>query len=111
MNKKNFMLGNWLANNEITQEISQRDQQETSSLMSSLAPFDHAEPEQSSNPMQAFFVPGWKGESLTSKSVKKFSQTLDHIHRDVFDIFFSKVEFSRKLKISIYTEFLSYAEF
>ena len=105
------MLGNWLANNEITQEISQRDQQETSSLMSSLAPFDHAEPEQSSNPMQAFFVPGWKGESLTSKSVKKFSQTLDHIHRDVFDIFFSKVEFSRKLKISIYTEFLSYAEF
>lgn len=75
------------------------------------APFnpEHLSPQQNSS-LQSFFVPGWQGESLISKDVKIFKEILGKFHADAKKFFCRKEELSRRIKISIYDEFLSYAE-
>ncbi len=45
-------------------------------VRAALAPFV-PKAEQNEEGMSKFFIPGWKGESLTSKRVKKFNDLLD----------------------------------
>tara|TARA_Y100000768_G_C23990629_1_gene692370 strand:- start:7442 stop:10291 length:2850 start_codon:yes stop_codon:yes gene_type:complete len=78
-----------------------------------LAPFyNRAEqPVKIENQLNKFFVPGWKGESLISKNVKSFIQVLEAFHLDVTQCLQKAEMFSRKQKMAIYEEFISYAEF
>jgi hypothetical protein len=56
------------------------------------------------------FVPGWKGDSLSSKNVLKFSRLLDIIQADIKNELFKTKDFPRSIKIGLFTEFLSFAE-
>jgi hypothetical protein len=56
------------------------------------------------------FVPGWKGESLSSRQVVLFEQLLRKVQVDVRTELLKSKEFPRKIKLGLYTEFLSYAE-
>jgi hypothetical protein len=56
------------------------------------------------------FVPGWKGESLSSKQVIKFERLLKKVEDDIRNELLSTKDFPRTIKIGLYTEFLSYAE-
>ncbi len=67
--------------------------------------------EKTSNSMNKFFVPGWTGESLVSKNVKEFNETIKKIHQDVKSSFLAIPFLTSKMKLSIYNEFLSFAEF
>lgn len=63
------------------------------------------------NELSRFFVPGWKGESLISKDVKSFIKIIKEIHQDVKSHFLNSEKFSKRQKIAIFEEFLSFAEF
>ena len=68
-------------------------------------------PEESNNNFNpsTFFIPGWQGESLISKpalNIKKISYALQEDARSQFQ---SLNRLNKSLKISIYNEFLSYA--
>jgi len=56
------------------------------------------------------FVPGWKGDSLQSRSVLKFELLLNTIQQDIKNELFKTKDFPRTIKIGLYNEFLSYAE-
>lgn len=56
------------------------------------------------------FVPGWKGESLSSKQVIKFEQLLKLVQDDVKSELLKTTDFPRTIKMGLYNEFLSYAE-
>lgn len=104
------MASNWFRTNEVTQKLSKESDHGESSMAETLAPFSQ-EFTPDSPKIGDFFVPGWKGESLISKNVKKFNEILDKFHKDAKKFFYEKEALSRKLKISIYNEFLSFAEF
>ncbi len=103
---------NWLVSDHQPKKID-TNLESANIISSSLAPFSHNVPtlEENQNSIHNFFVPGWKGDSLPSKSLKKFNEILNKIHLDVKTQFFIKDSFSRKLKISLYNDFISYAEF
>lgn len=56
------------------------------------------------------FVPGWKGDSLQSKSVVRFAQLMLQIQSDVKNDLFKTKDFPKTIKLGLYNEFLSYAE-
>jgi hypothetical protein len=56
------------------------------------------------------FTPGWKGDSLPSKSVVKFERLLKTVQNDIKTELFKTRDFPRTIKIGLYNEFLSYAE-
>lgn len=56
------------------------------------------------------FVPGWKGDSLSSKSVMKFEQLMTQVQIDVKNELFKTKDFPKTIKLGLYNEFLSYAE-
>lgn len=56
------------------------------------------------------FTPGWKGESLSSKSVIRFEKLLSEVQSDIMDELLKTKDFPRTIKMSLYSEFLSYAE-
>lgn len=56
------------------------------------------------------FVPGWKGDSLQSKSVVRFAQLMQQIQSDVKNDLFKTKDFPKTIKLGLYNEFLSYAE-
>lgn len=56
------------------------------------------------------FVPGWKGDSLSSKIVLKFERLLNQVTQDVKNELMKTKDFPRTIKIGLYNEFLSYAE-
>ena len=56
------------------------------------------------------FVPGWKGESLSSKQVIKFERLLKTVEDDVRSELFKTKDFPRTIKMGLYNEFLAYAE-
>ena len=56
------------------------------------------------------FVPGWKGESLSSKQVIKFESLLKTIEDDIRNELLKTKDFPRTIKMGLYNEFLSYAE-
>ena len=111
MDKKNFLAANWFALDEDNLAKQQQTLTSKDAFQKALAPFYPKVDLTNNNELNKYFVPGWKGDSLTSKSVKAFTKALDKLHLDAKDTFFSKNELSRKLKIGIYNEFLSYAEY
>ncbi|MGE3611533.1 MAG: hypothetical protein AB7I27_18220 [Bacteriovoracaceae bacterium] len=56
------------------------------------------------------FVPGWTGDSLSSKSVLKFEKILSLVQQDIKNELFKTKDFPRTIKLGLYNEFLSYAE-
>lgn len=56
------------------------------------------------------FVPGWQGDSLSSKDVIKFDRLLSLVQNDVKTELFKTKDFPRSIKIGLYNEFLSFAE-
>lgn len=56
------------------------------------------------------FVPGWKGESLTSRDVLRFEQLMSMVQNDVRHELLKTSDFTRTIKMGLYNEFLSYAE-
>ncbi len=72
-------------------------------IISSLHPSDRFSPLQ-------HFVPGWKGESLSSKNILKFNLILDKIQIDIKNQLYKTKEFPRSIKIGLFNEFLAYAE-
>jgi hypothetical protein len=65
---------------------------------------------QDNSSINKYFTPGWKGESLTSKDVKKFVKILNTLHVDAKDCFLQMTGLNKKLKSSLFDEFLSFAE-
>jgi hypothetical protein len=63
-----------------------------------------------SNSVNKYFIPGWTGESLISKEVKKFLEILNNIHADVEYEFLNSQNLSNKIKSGIFDEFLAFAE-
>lgn len=61
------------------------------------------------SPMNCF-VPGWKGESLSSKHVIKFERLLKTVEEDIRSELLKTKDFPRTIKMGLYNEFLSYAE-
>lgn len=106
MSKSSFNIYSWLPK----QASQLSEDREDYSLQRSLADFRQA-PQQTQNSINKFFVPGWRGESLVSKEVKGFIETLKAIHADVRSKFRSISFLNSKLREGIYEEFLDYAEF
>ena len=119
MNRKPFKANNWFVkesdgNNQTSAEFKNNGQQrihtpifptfknsETSNAIDSI---------ESNDGINKFFTPGWTGESLISKDVKKFLKVLDNLHKDVAYSFTHQANLNRKLKAKIFDEFLSFAE-
>lgn len=80
-------------------------------IRAALKPFVPKSEIDQENGLNKYFIPGWKGDSLTSKNVKKFNEVLDIFHRDAKNAFLKHSNFNRKLRVSIFEEFLSFAEF
>ncbi len=115
MNKKTFSASNWFAQEKIdiidNTDIIRDRSNESSPSSSVLAPFMEAQEEKIGveTDLNRFFIPGWKGESLISKNIKSFIKTLDIFHKDAYQQFIKNEKFSKRLKISIYEEFIDYA--
>lgn len=56
------------------------------------------------------FIPGWKGESLSSKNVIQFERLLKIVEDDVKNELLKNKDFPRSIKMGLYNEFLSFAE-
>lgn len=130
MSKRSFRAGQWLLsdtkaetkNNSAQESSLQKERPRASApksesnstipanVRAALAPFV-PKSEQSDEGMNKFFIPGWKGESLTSKRVKKFNELLDIFHQEAIDAFLRHSNFNRRLESAIYDEFMAYAEF
>lgn len=61
------------------------------------------------SPMNCF-IPGWKGESLSSKQVIQFERLLKVVESDIRNELLKTKDFPRTIKMGLYNEFLSYAE-
>lgn len=110
MNKKNFSARDWVTSDQSSAQNKYSEFVGTNGQRCSLAPFSPPQVESADIPLKSMFVPGWKGESLISKSVKKFKDTLFKFQKDAFEQFTSKSNLPKRLKIGIYNEFLSFAE-
>jgi len=78
---------------------------------SQIKPLSNPASTDSSEGLNKFFTPGWTGESLMCKDVKKFITVLDRVHEDVKQSFIKLSNLNSKMKNEIYDEFLSFAEF
>lgn len=117
MSKKSFSASDWFVNKKANLNISPeniiRDRSQELKARKSLLPSfcGHEDKIQLENELNRFFVPGWKGESLISKDVKEFVKIIDHFHGDVKKHFLSVDKFSRRQKVAIFEEFMSFAEY
>lgn len=57
-----------------------------------------------------YFIPGWKGDSLVSKTGQQLNRIIDLIKVDCEKQFLNDQGFNRTLKTGIFNEFLAYAE-
>ena len=115
MSKNTFKANNWFAteatksaNIQSSEESQKRDKR---SVVFSPA-FENIDTSvlQESNSINKYFIPGWKGESLISKHVKKFLEALKNIHTDVEYKFLNSQNLSNKIKSGVFDEFLAFAE-
>ena len=107
MERSNFLADNWIADNSaLFGDLPQKKAKKPQEI---LAPFYPKKPQ--SEMMQKYFVPGWSGESLISKHVKSFKEFLDLLHKDAKRAFINKSGFPRRIKMGVYEEFLTFAEF
>lgn len=112
MNKKTFSASSWLIKKQAMQS-EEHYSEGTNGTSGQYASYNLASRDiiSENQPMNRYFVPGWKGESLTSKEVKKFNKILDALTKDSKKNLFTRALLSRKLQDSIYNEFLSFAEY
>ncbi|MCO4754706.1 MAG: hypothetical protein KC478_09485, partial [Bacteriovoracaceae bacterium] len=119
MNKRSFHAGQWFlketdATEQERQYASENEAQKEclqSTAQKALTPFVPNANADETQGLKKYFIPGWKGESLISKDVKKFNELLDHFYLDAKANLLKRNNFNRKLRISIYEEFIAYAEF
>ena len=121
MTKKTFSAQQWLQRDESSIDLSQpmvrNFGKESCSIKTKFPTFinrQHSIPRLLNNsskfsPLNCF-VPGWKGESLSSKQVIKFERLLKIIEADIKNELLKTKDFPRTIKMGLYNEFLSYAE-
>lgn len=124
MSKRSFQAGHWLLRDSeaISSDIHKSEEGHSidsdaipprvpERIRSALSPFVPKADSELESGMNKYFIPGWKGESLTSKNVKLFNEILDTFHKDAKESFLKHSNFNRKLRLSIFEEFIFYAEF
>lgn len=124
MSKKNFQAKDWFGARQSKNNLRTHSSANSAPKMGTqnpdfvpdkikqaLMPFIPKEEMSSEQGFKKYFIPGWTGEALLSKEVKDFNLIIDRIHADCLKQFKSLKTFSRRLKISIYQEFISYAEY
>jgi len=117
LSKKSFSASQWFVNKKINlddnPELLIRDRSKDLLNGSAILPSFISEEEKYKieHELNRFFVAGWKGESLISKDVKSFIKIIDHFHADVKKHFLSIEKFSKRQKMAIFEEFISYAEY
>lgn len=109
MNKSSFNASTWFQDNSTKTVADFCDYDSDKIYHQSLANFCNQD--KSVHSMNKFFVPGWRGESLISKNVKEFNETITKIHADVKKNFLEIPFLTSRMKSGIYNEFLSFAEF
>lgn len=78
-------------------------------FIQSVRPIRNLEVSDKFSPLHCF-VPGWTGDSLSSKSALKFESLLSTVQQDIKNELFKTKDFPRTIKMGLYNEFLSYAE-
>lgn len=113
MSKKGFTAKHWFNSEQsiIDSDVQNRQENTLSSYEKSMPTFENQDSNENEQNMGRFFVPGWKGESLINKDVNKFVEIVDRFHNDVKTKFKHSDQFSRRLKLAVYDEFLSFAEY
>ena len=116
MNKKVFLASNWFVKSidselENTNNIIKDRSNDLNSLFDQSQNHIEEQNQKIESELNRFFVPGWKGESLISKDIKEFIKILNKFHKDARDNFSSQEKLSRRIKMSIYDEFISFAEY
>jgi hypothetical protein len=109
LNKSSFNASTWFQDTSTKTVADICDYESDRIYHQSLANFCNQE--RTENSINKFFVPGWRGESLVSKNVKEFNETIAKIHADVKKNFLQIPFLTSKMKLGIYNEFLSFAEF
>lgn len=121
MSKKMFFAQQWLqkdmeSQDDFTLAINDKGRDEVCPIKNPFPSFKYHRPVKTQildndrfSPVHCF-VPGWKGDSLSSKNVIKFERLLNRMQSDVKHELFKTKDFPRSIKIGLYTEFLSYAE-
>lgn len=118
MTKKTFEALNWFQKEHRTDEGLTPSKPETCPVRSRFPTFLHHKPKARNfglevsdrfSPLNCF-TPGWKGESLSSKSVIRFEKLLSEVQSDIQDELLKTKDFPRSIKMALYSEFLSYAE-
>lgn len=114
MSKNNFKANNWFAKEATKTANNQNSNESINRYVNSVLSdpvFENSDlSSEQTNAVNKYFIPGWKGESLISKHVKKFLDALKNIHADVEHSFLSSQNLSNKIKSGIFDEFLSYAD-
>lgn len=122
MNKKTFLASAWFQKND----ESNSDFSSTSSSNEAMKSFQtrgrfptfihHSSPlkgvhnfDQKFTPLNCF-IPGWKGESLISKSILRFEKAMTLVQLDVKNELLKTKVFPKTIKLGLYNEFLSFAE-
>ncbi len=122
MTKKTFSAQHWFQKNDDSEVVPNSAARplvnnELSSDQVRFPTFTNKKPSPSPNsfsdskfsPVNCF-VPGWTGDSLSSKKVMNFERILKKIQEDVRGELLKTNDFPRSIKMGLYTEFLSYAE-
>ncbi len=121
MSKKMFFAQQWLQKDmespeDSSRAISDKGQDDVRKARSPFPTFSYHRPVKTQiriddrfSPVHCF-IPGWKGDSLSSKSVLKFERLMSSLQSDIKNELFKTKDFPRSMKIGLYNEFLSYAE-
>ena len=120
MTKKTFFAQQWLQREVETQlpdvPTIPELRNETCALRSRFPSFIHHRqvrknlPEDNKFSPLHCFIPGWKGDSLSSKTVLKFERLMSVVQLDVKNELLRTKDFTKTIKVGLYSEFLSYAE-
>lgn len=119
MSKKNFQAKDWFGSSSSKSNLRSNSPAFAPSstdgipdkVKQALMPFMPKEDLETAQGFKKYFIPGWTGEALISKEVKEFNQVIDEIHQDCLTQFRSHKTLTRKLKIGVFNEFLSFAEY
>ena len=120
LTKKTFFAQQWLQNDQAARSLSEDPSGVKADVYPSHKKFPSFVQVQKSlktkiefgdrfSPLHCF-TPGWKGESLASKSMVKFDQLMTSLQSDIKAELFKTKDFPKTIKIGLYNEFLSYAE-
>ncbi len=122
MSKKTFLASHWLhkdiESNDLNSLAVESNRSEIYRPRNRFPTFNNSQLKPTKRPIESTdrfsplhcFVPGWKGDSLQSKSVVTFERMLSLVQQDVKNELFKSKDFPKTIKLGLYHEFLSYAE-